>query len=264
MKKPILAIATAFFLAVLFCNAADAANGDDCRARTGACSTSCISGGFLGYYDCPQNAPMCCGDPAEANKKIFGEGGLNPFSTGTAGQSTDSGQRTGAITNPISANSFGELFQRAMNYFRTIAGTIAVLFIVIGGVMYMTSGANKAVTDRARKTIVFAIIGLVIVVAAPLFLSDILMVLKGTSGRSALLAVATNVLRILLASVGVFAIIGLLNGAVIMFIASGDQKTIEMGRTHVKYSLIAIAMSAGSLVILRAFAEMILGKSVAP
>lgn len=163
------------------------------------------------------------------------------------------------ITNPIAANSFSELFQRAMNYFRTIAGTVAVLFIVIGGVMYMVSGANKGVTERAKKTIVFAIVGLVIVTAAPLFLSDIQMVLKGGggSGTSALMKVALNILRVLLAIVGVFGIMGLLNGALIMFISSGDEKTLEMARSSVKYSLIAIALASGSLVLVRTITEII-------
>jgi len=165
------------------------------------------------------------------------------------------------ITNPISAESFSQLFGQMMNYFRTIAGTIAVLFIIIGGVMYMVSGANKTVTERAKKTIIFAIVGLVIVIAAPLFLSDIQLVLKGSGGRgtSALLVVAINVLRVLLASVGIFGIIGLLNGAVILFISSGDEKTIDMGKTAIKYSLIAIALATGSLVLVKAIAGIITG-----
>lgn len=165
------------------------------------------------------------------------------------------------VTNPIAANSFSDLFQQAMNYFRVIAGTLAVLFIAIGGVMYMVSGANKAVTERAKKTIIFAIVGLVLVTAAPLFLSDIQLVLKGGggTGTSALLTVTTNILRILLASVGILGIMGLLNGSLILLISSGDEKTIEMGRTNIKYSLLAIALATGSLVLLQAIAGIITG-----
>lgn len=163
------------------------------------------------------------------------------------------------VVNPISANSFGELFQRAMNYAKTIAGTVAVLFIILGGVMYMISGGNKGMAERAKNTTIYAITGLAIVVAVPLFLSDILLILKGgASSNSGLMVVALNVLRVLLACIGVFGIMGLLNGAIIMFISSGDDNTITMARSSVKYSLIAIAMSFGSLIIIKTFMGMVL------
>ncbi|MDI6777786.1 MAG: pilin [Patescibacteria group bacterium] len=165
------------------------------------------------------------------------------------------------ITNPITANSFSELFQRAMNYFRTIAGTIAVLFIVIGGVMYMVSGANKTVTERAKKTIVFAIVGLVIVTAAPLFLSDIQLILKGggATGTSALMKVALNVLRLLLSIVGILGIIGLIIGAVWMFTSAGDEDRLTMGKNAAKYAIIGIVLAAGSLVIIKQVMALITG-----
>jgi hypothetical protein len=165
------------------------------------------------------------------------------------------------VVNPISYNSFSALFQGAMNYVKMIAGTVAVLFIILGGVMYMISGGNKGMSERAKNTLIYAITGLVIVVAAPLFLSDMLLILKGggSSGSSKLMVVALNVLRVLLACIGVFGIMGLLNGAVIMFISSGDEKTIDFGRSSVKYSLIAIALSFGSLILVKTFMGMILG-----
>jgi hypothetical protein len=147
-----------------------------------------------------------------------------------------------------------------MSYLKTIAGTAAVIFIMLGGVMYMASGGNSGIAERAKNTLIYAMIGLVIVVAAPLFLSDIMIVLNGSgsSGSSGLLTVAKNVLQVLLACIGIFGILGLMNGALIMFISSGDEKTLEMARSSVKYSLIAIAMSAGALVLVKAFADMIL------
>ena len=186
--------------------------------------------------------------------------GTSGIPLGSGGQ-LPVGGNSGSITNPISANSFSELFQQAMNYARTIAGTIAVLFIIIGGVMYMVSGANKGVTEKAKKTLIFAMVGLAIVTAAPLFLSDVLLVLKGSGGSvsSGLMKVALNALRLLLSVVGILGIIALLNGALIMFISSGDEKTIEMGRNAIKWSLIGIALAFGSLVLIRTIMKIITG-----
>lgn len=165
------------------------------------------------------------------------------------------------IANPISANSFSTLFQQMMNYFKTIAGSIAVLFIIIGGVMYMASGGNKAVMERAKNTLVYAIVGLTIVIAAPLFLSDVLMILKGGggTGTSGLLRVALNVLRILLSIVGVLGIMGLMNAGVIMFVSSGYEDQMKSARKALSYSLIGIALAGGSLILIRTMSVIILG-----
>jgi len=166
------------------------------------------------------------------------------------------------VVNPISYNSFGDLFQGAMNYFKTIAGAIAVLFIILGGVMYMISGGNTGMAERAKNTLVYAIAGLAIVIAAPLFLSDMLLILKGggSSNNSGLMMVALNVLRVLLACIGIFGILGLLQGGLIMFISSGDEKTITAARSSVKYSLIAMALAFGSLILVKTFMGMITGQ----
>lgn len=42
-------------------------------------------------------------------------------------------------------------------------GSIAVLFIIIGGFQYITSGANADLAKRGKSTMVNAIIGLIIV-----------------------------------------------------------------------------------------------------
>lgn len=43
---------------------------------------------------------------------------------------------------------------------------IAVVVIIIGGIMYMTAGADESRVGKAKKTIIYGIIGFVIVSAA--------------------------------------------------------------------------------------------------
>ncbi len=43
------------------------------------------------------------------------------------------------------------------------AGIVAVLFLIIGGFQYVTSGANEELAETGKKTISNAIIGLVII-----------------------------------------------------------------------------------------------------
>lgn len=46
------------------------------------------------------------------------------------------------------------------------AGIIAVLAIVIAGLFYVTSTANPSHTKRAREAIIYAVIGLLVVIMA--------------------------------------------------------------------------------------------------
>lgn len=46
------------------------------------------------------------------------------------------------------------------------AGIIAVLAIVIAGVLYTTSTANPTHTKRAREAIIYAVVGLIVIMMA--------------------------------------------------------------------------------------------------
>jgi hypothetical protein len=45
-----------------------------------------------------------------------------------------------------------------------ISGAIAVLFVIIGGFMYMTSAGNEEQATKGRKAIVNALIGIIIII----------------------------------------------------------------------------------------------------
>lgn len=45
-----------------------------------------------------------------------------------------------------------------------LAGVAAVIFLIIGGIKFITSGGDQVKAGQAKKTITFAIVGLVIIV----------------------------------------------------------------------------------------------------
>lgn len=47
-----------------------------------------------------------------------------------------------------------------------IVGAIAVLFIIWGGVLYITAAGNKERAESAKKTLTYAVIGLIVIVLA--------------------------------------------------------------------------------------------------
>lgn len=52
-----------------------------------------------------------------------------------------------------------------------VIGSIIILMIIISGFMYITSAGNPTQTERAKKTLVGAIIGLIIVSASGLLVT---------------------------------------------------------------------------------------------
>ncbi len=65
---------------------------------------------------------------------------------------------------PAGQLSFGALVTLVLQIALLIVGSIAVLFLVYGGYRYITSSGNEEVTEEAKKIIVNAILGLVIVI----------------------------------------------------------------------------------------------------
>jgi TRAP-type C4-dicarboxylate transport system permease small subunit len=60
----------------------------------------------------------------------------------------------------------GQLIQRFLDILLTLAGVIAILFIVIGGYQYITSRGAEDQAKAGRKTMTYAIIGLIAVLLA--------------------------------------------------------------------------------------------------
>lgn len=59
------------------------------------------------------------------------------------------------------------------NFVAMAVGIIGVLMFLVGGFQYMISAGNKSVSGEAKKTMINAIIGIVLVLAAYIFLSTI-------------------------------------------------------------------------------------------
>lgn len=57
-------------------------------------------------------------------------------------------------------------FARILTVVFTIAGSIALLMLVIGGYRYIISNGDPSKTAQAKNTIIYSIVGLVVVIAA--------------------------------------------------------------------------------------------------
>ena len=65
---------------------------------------------------------------------------------------------------PAGATTASELILGVINILLAIVGILAVLFVIIGGIRYITAHGNEEQAEGAKKTILHAVIGVVLVI----------------------------------------------------------------------------------------------------
>jgi len=76
---------------------------------------------------------------------------------------THVGQAAVTLGNPLPVNSLPELINNVIKGLLGIVGAVSLLMVVIGGIQWMTSGGNSERVKRGKDTLVWAILGLVVV-----------------------------------------------------------------------------------------------------
>ncbi|HZM63710.1 MAG TPA: pilin [Candidatus Saccharimonadales bacterium] len=67
-----------------------------------------------------------------------------------------------------------KIITQAINIFSIIVGIVAVIMIIVGGFKYITSGGDSGNVTSAKQTIIYAVIGLVIVALAQFLVQFVL------------------------------------------------------------------------------------------
>jgi hypothetical protein len=183
--------------------------------------------------------------------------------TTSAGNTSGSSNSETTFPNPLRFNSIQEVLTSLLVNLRAIVVTLCIVFIVLGGLLYITSAGNQKRIDTAKACITGAVIGFAIVLAAPTFLIEIKKILGDTSTAApaglSLLEIATRVLELLLSILGIIAIISIVIGGGMYLTAYGDEKKIDTAKEIIKYSILGIVVALGSLVIVRQIAALIGG-----
>ncbi|MCL5795698.1 MAG: pilin [Patescibacteria group bacterium] len=77
------------------------------------------------------------------------------------------------ITDPtaITSDDIARIVWKAVVFAGGIFGTIAVIMLIYGGIQYMTAMGNEQNMEKAKNTILWTVVALVIVTLAGLFIS---------------------------------------------------------------------------------------------
>ena len=77
--------------------------------------------------------------------------------------------------------SFQQLLSNGINLIFAVAAILALVFLIIGGVKWLTSQGEKEAVNKARETIVAAVVGLVIIFLSYLIINFVLNLFVGAS-----------------------------------------------------------------------------------
>jgi uncharacterized membrane protein YozB (DUF420 family) len=85
-------------------------------------------------------------------------------------QCQDPGEATGRLNTIITL---------VVNIFSLIVGVVAVIMIIVGGLKYITSGGDSGNVSGAKNTILYAIVGLIVVALAQFIVRFVLSQARG-------------------------------------------------------------------------------------
>lgn len=68
-----------------------------------------------------------------------------------------------APTNIPSGVSLGSIITAFLGVFMTLGILIAIVFIAYGAILWITSGGDKTKVEKARKTLLYSVVGVIVI-----------------------------------------------------------------------------------------------------
>lgn len=79
----------------------------------------------------------------------------------------------------LGASDLSKVITNGINFIFVVAALLALVFLIIGGVKWLTSQGEKEGVNKARETIVAAVVGLVIIFLSYLIVNFVLSLFVG-------------------------------------------------------------------------------------
>jgi hypothetical protein len=88
---------------------------------------------------------------------------------------------TGYLGGPNTPDLPGVLLV-IINTFLLLASVLALAFIIIGGFRYITSSGNQEDVEQAKKTVTYAVVGLLVIILAAVIVNFVIFAGAGAGG----------------------------------------------------------------------------------
>ncbi len=86
------------------------------------------------------------------------------------------------IKDPLGLTSPFDLYGRLIRGFTAVMGAVALFFFILGGFKWLTSGGNDEKVKKGRDTLIWATLGLAVILSSYIILSYVIATLKTAVG----------------------------------------------------------------------------------
>lgn len=98
----------------------------------------------------------------------------NPGGAACSGANGGASNTTQDCTTNANSNTLPNIVKNVINIFSWVVGAVSVIMLIWGGFKYITSGGDSGGVTAAKNTILYAIVGLVIVALSQVIVNFVL------------------------------------------------------------------------------------------
>ena len=162
----------------------------------------------------------------------------------------ESGKLEGVNCASESCIDANVLVKNVINWIIGVSGLVAGIFVVIGSVGYITSSGDPSKLQKAKTTIAYALVGLIIVglsLAINSFVFDMINA-AGTEGKD-IKEPITNLLNSIIGLLGIVSVIFVIKGAIGYMTSTGDPGKTKKAKDTILYACLGLILVALSFAV---------------
>jgi len=93
-------------------------------------------------------------------------GAINVFNPSAANSACKGANMSNSVCQAGNKDKLSSFVRTIVDILLYILGAVAVIMVIIGGFMYVTSGGDTTAVTKAKNTILYAVVGLVVAILA--------------------------------------------------------------------------------------------------
>ncbi len=139
------------------------------------------------------------------------------------------------------------------NLINVVVG-VTVVVIIVAGIMYLFSGANIELAEKAKKTLIGAVLGFAIVLGSKFIITEVGCALgwKGATGCGVeAKSMITRMITFLFSIVGIIALIGIIIGGILHIGSAGDESKAKSAKKILVSSIIGLVIALSAAIVVR-------------
>lgn len=112
--------------------------------------------------------------PVVAPATVFAQDNIQNCLAGGTSLDVGTGAACPTADTKVGSDRINTIVKTIVNIFSAIVGIVSVIMIIFGGFKYITSGGDSGNVSAAKNTIIYAVIGLVVVALAQFIVQFVL------------------------------------------------------------------------------------------